>query len=192
ADGGAWVFKSAEESAHSDIRRLAQIIDRNDNVIQLEYDGADRLQRVVNSIGQSLEIEYDSTGHIAAVVAKLDAQTERRVAYERYRSGDADGNLHDLAGVTLPPVVDTVTGNDFPDGTSTIYTYSTGTGVAALDGNLLTITDSLGRVYLRNTYASSTDPDDFDFDHLVSQAWGNADDTISIAYVPISPAADNG
>src|SRR5690606_38152247 len=81
---------------------------------------------------------------------------------------------------------------DFPDGTSTIYTYSTGTGVAALDGNLLTITDSLGRVYLRNTYASSTDPDDFDFDHLVSQAWGNADDTISIAYVPISPAADNG
>lgn len=192
ADGGAWVFRSLEDSARADLRRLDRIVDRNGNAVELEYDRADRLQRVVNSSGQSLVLEYDSTGHIAAVVARLDAQTERRVTYERYRPGDPGGGSFDLARVTLPAVVDTVTGNDFPEGTSTIYTYATGTGVRGLDGNLLTITDGLGRVYLRNTYASSTDPDEFEFDHLVNQTWGDADDTISIEYVPVSPNADNG
>lgn len=192
ADGGEWVFKSAGDSARADIRRLAQIIDRNGNVVRLEYDDADRLERVVNSTGQSLELEYDATEHITAVTAKLDAQTERRVLYERYQPGEAGGNPFDLARVTLPAVVGTVTGNDFPNGTSMTFTYSTGFDDPALDGNLLTITDSLGHVYLRNTYASTTDPRDFEFDHLVNQVWGDESDEIALVYVPVSPTEDNG
>jgi RHS repeat-associated protein len=180
ADGGEWVFKSVEDSARSDIRRLAQIIDRNGNVVHLDYDDADRLEQVSNSTGQSLELEYDTTDHITAVTAKLDAQTERRVLYQRYQPGEVGGTPSDLARVTLP------------GGTTTTYTYSTGFADPALDGNLLTIADSLGRVYLRNTYASTTDPREFEFDHLVHQVWGEDDDVIAIVYAPVSPAADNG
>jgi hypothetical protein len=56
ADGGAWVFKSAVEAARSEIRRLAQNIDRNGNVIELstyyEYDVLNEMiSHNINAIG---------------------------------------------------------------------------------------------------------------------------------------------
>lgn len=192
ADGGQWIFKSAAESASYHTRKLWRIIDRNGNIVELEYDVNDRLERVVGAVGQSLDLEYDGSDHISAVVANLDATTERRVTYERYGSSDPDGNEFDLERVTLPPVVGTVTGNDFPSGTTTTYTYSTGATEPELDGNLLTIADSLGQVYLRNTYATTTNPLDFDFDRLVVQAWGDTTDLVSLTYASVTPSSSNG
>jgi RHS repeat-associated protein len=182
ADGGRWIFESAAESAQDGVRKLWRILDRNGNLVELEYGAQDRLERVVNAVGQSLELEYEGHGHIAAVVAKLDGATERRVVYEYYGIDDPDGNHLDLRRVTLPATVES----------TTTYTYSTGSAVAELDGNLLTIQDALGQVYLRNSYATTTDPADFEFDRLVRQVWGDADDVISMTYAPLTPAADNG
>jgi RHS repeat-associated protein len=174
ADGGQWIFESSGE-----IRKLQRIVDRNQNTVEFEYDAQDRLERVVNAVGQSLELEYDGHGRIGAVVAKLDDQTERRVTYEYYGIDDPRGNHLDLRRVTSPTL-------------TTSYTYSTNSGVPELDGNLLTIADSLGRVYLRNTYAATTDPADLEFDRLIAQDWGDAGDTLSLTYARVVPSAENG
>jgi RHS repeat-associated protein len=192
ADGGQWIFRSDAESAHAQIRKVWRIVDRNGNIVELEYDTHDRLERIINAGGQSLELEYDTHDHIEAVVAKLDDTTERRVTYEYYDTHDPRGNLFDLQRATSPAIVETVTDNDFPAGTTTIYTYSTATTAPELDGNLLTIEDARGHVYLRNTYATTTDPSDFEFDRLVRQAWGDADDAIALTYAPLTPFAGNG
>lgn len=119
-------------------------------------------------------------------MAVLDEETERRVTYQYYGSSDPDGNEFDLESVTLPEIVDTVTNNNFPSGITTTYTYSTGSMVAELNGNLLTIEDGLSQVYLRNTYATTTNPNDYEFDRLVSQAWGNVDDLITLTYAAVT------
>lgn len=191
ADGGQWIFKSAAQSASPLIRRLWRIVDRNGNIVELEYDVNDRLERVVNASGQSLELSYDTADHIISVIAELDASTQREVTYEYYGSGDPDGNLHDLERVTMPAVVGTVTGNNFPSGTSTVYTYSIGSTVPELNGNLLTIEDGLGQVYLQNTYATTTSSTNINFDRLVEQVWGDPGDLIALSYVTLRPAAGN-
>ena len=43
--------------------------------------------------------------------------------------------------MTTPAVTGTCTGNDFPDGKTTVYTYSKGFDDDRLNHNLLTITD---------------------------------------------------
>lgn len=141
ADGGQWIFKSAAESSSATIRRLWQIVDRNGNIVELKYGTSDRLDRVLNATGQSLELSYNSAGHIMSVIARLDIATQREVTYEYYGTSDIDGNPYDLERVTLPPVLGTVTRNDFASGTSTVYTYSVGSSAPDLNGNLLTIED---------------------------------------------------
>ncbi|WP_280524034.1 RHS repeat-associated core domain-containing protein [Enhygromyxa salina] len=191
ADGGTWTFNAAQDSARVGTRKLRRITDRNHNIVELEYDDNDRLEQVVNAVGQSLDFEYDATDHITKVTAQLGPDTSRTIHYDRYAADDPGGNPHDLRRVTLPPIVGTVTGNDFPDGTSTTYTYATGTGHTELDGNLLTIEDSLGQIYLRNTYSDTQDPGDFNFDRLLTQAWGNSNDRISMIYASVEPSATN-
>lgn len=191
ADGGQWIFKSAGQSSSATINRLWRIIDRNGNIVELDYDVNDRLERVVNATGQSLELSYDGSGRITSVIAQLDVSTQREVTYDYYGISDPDGNPGDLEQVTLPAVVGTVTGNDFTSGTSTVYTYSVGSLAADLNGNLLTIEDGLGQVYLENIYATTTSSTSIDFDRLAGQVWGDPGDLISLTYVALTPSAGN-
>ena len=92
---------------------------------------------------------------------------------------DACGNFGDLKSATTPVVMDTPNGNDFPNGKTTTYTYSTGFADERLNSNLLTITDgrrndpndpTFGEgPYLINFYAETTNPNDFFFDRVVRQ-----------------------
>ena len=52
--------------------------------------------------------------------------TGRSVTYEYYQNGDAHGAFGDLRSVTSPPVTGVPTGNDFPQGKTTVYRYNTG------------------------------------------------------------------
>ncbi len=47
-------------------------------------------------------------------------------------------------------------------------------------------------MYLTNTYASTTNPADFEFDRVLVQAWGDASDLIGLTYAPVRPSIDNG
>ena len=60
------------------------------------------------------------------------------------RAKPAAGRRGDLKSVTSPPVTGTPNGNDFPDGKTTTYTYSTGYTNDAENHLLLSVIDANG------------------------------------------------
>ena len=98
------------------------------------------------------------------------------------------GSFGDLRSVTTPVVNGTPNGNDFPDGKTTIYTYSTGFADERLNHNLLTITDPKGQLYLSNVYGDSGPG----FDRVIRQIWGNPGDLADYVYVPLIPSENDG
>jgi YD repeat-containing protein len=140
-DQGYWEFfpLRARPGMGQDFRvaRLAKIVDRNGNTIRLEYDAQDRLVTIFDTLDRPITI-----GHRPDLY--LDSITDfagRTVRYEYYGPGEAGGWPGDLKAVIRPAVTGTPTGNDFPAGKKTSYTYSVGDRSSRLSHNLLTITD---------------------------------------------------
>ena len=88
----------------------------------------------------------------------------RMVKFDYYTGGMLGGSLGDLASVTSPPVTGTPNGNDFPDGKTMRYTYSTGSPDEQLNHNLLTVTDPKNQTWLEFAYHTNTNPADLDYD----------------------------
>ncbi len=204
-DSGQWVFHAFDGTPQEG--KIAAIIDRNGNELTLAYDGSGRLQTITDTLGRDITVAYNLQGYIESVTDFAG----RQVRYAYYDDGDAEGGLGDLESVTTPAVTGTPTGNDFPDGKTTVYTYSTGFNGRALDEilpgdgrdhplnhNLLTITDGKGQEYLRNTYYANETKGyvaggsatglavrpgpDMCFDRLIRQSWGNTQDVVDINY----------
>ena len=95
--------------------RLVEAADRHRNALRYEYDAAGRLARLTDTAGRKIAFRYDPAGRLAEV----EDFVGRRVRY----AYDAKG---DLVAATLPAIVGTPNGNDFPDGTTTRYRYSSG------------------------------------------------------------------
>lgn len=184
-DTGMWAFLPLDGTPAQG--RISWIADRNGNTLTFGYDSLGRLSQVTDTLGRMFTVLYNPDGFIAAV---MDF-TERTVRYDYYQDGDADGSAGDLRSVTSPFVRGTPNGNDFPQGKTTFYTYSTGLPVEALNHNLLTITDPQGQTWLQNTYATNQNPADFNFDRVTSQAWGNPDDLLMLTYTPPIPGPGN-
>ena len=175
--------------------KIIRKTDRNGNEMQFFYDAQGRLNEVVDTLGRSIDIAYNANGFIQSVTDF----TGRSVTYDYYRNGDADGSFGDLKSVTSPAVTGTPTGNDFPNGKTTSYTYSTGFRDEQLNHNLLTITDgrrndlndpTFGEgPYLVNVYSATTDPDNLNYDRVIRQIWGG--DTVDIHYERQTPSAGN-
>ena len=181
SDTGAWTFHSLNDP---DIAgKIMTITDRNDNSLTFHYGPQGRLQSIDDTLGRTINIDYNADGFIESITDF----TGRRVAYEYYAGADPNGAFGDLKSVTSPPVTGTPNGNDFPDGKTTVYTYSTGSSDERLNHNLLTITDPLGQTYLHNVYSETTDPDNTSFDHVMRQVRGYADELIDLVYVSTSP-----
>ena len=66
-------------------------------------------------------VSYNSNGFISAITDFA----ERVIRYEYYDGTEPSGNFGDLKSVTTPVVIGTPNENDFPDGKTTTYTYST-------------------------------------------------------------------
>lgn len=185
---GRWEFESL--SSQNPVTASAPgmidlIVDRNGNEISFHYDGAGRLSTVVDTLGRPVEVSYDSMGRVGAVTDF----TGRAVTYEYYGDGDFGGGAGDLRSSTSPAIVGTPTGNDFPAGKTTMYTYSSGFGDERLNHNLLSITDPLGQVFLQNTYAPTTDDSELSFDALVQQVWGG--EVVHIHHETVTPLPSN-
>jgi RHS repeat-associated protein len=186
-DTGTWNFHgfgggSPEEG------KIRSIVDRNGNSLDFTYDPGGRLIAVSDTLGRDILIGHNADGFIETVTD----HTGREVRYEYYSIGDPGGSFGDLKSSTSPAVVGTVTGNDYPSGKTTVYTYSKGLAEERLNHNLLTITDPKGHVYLINEYAPTTDPTDPDFDHVLTQIWGDPGDRLDYVYLPVSPDPSNG
>ena len=186
ADSGEWRFFPIDGTPAEG--KVYVIVDRNGNTLSFAYDGQGRLAQVVDTLGRVYTVAYVPGRDLIAFVEDFGG---RRVTY----AYDADDNL---VSVTSPAVTGTSTGNDFPAGKTTRYTYSSGFADVRLNHNLLTIVDGRrndpndptfdpNRPYLTNVYAATLDPNDLNFDRVLRQVWGDPGDIIDIVYAPQTP-----
>lgn len=185
SDNGRWNFRSLNEPVAPG--RLSSIVDRNGNTLSFTYDAHGRLSVITDTLGRDIVVSYNAEGMIASVTDF----TGRQIVYEYYQEGDAGGSAGDLKSVRSPVVVGTPHGNDFPQGKTTVYSYTKGFPDERLNHNLLTITDARGQTWLRNSWSEASDDADWHFDRLVAQTWGELGERIMIAYVPQSGCSEN-
>jgi RHS repeat-associated protein len=125
--------------------------------MQFAYNSQGQLSRVLDTLGRAYLYHYDA---VTGRLIEVDDFTGRFVKY----SYDFHG---DLLAVTSPAVTGTPNGNDFPNGKTWQYTYSSEFADDRLNHNLLTITapnevaaDGLPRViaqYQNNTNSPNLD-----------------------------------
>jgi RHS repeat-associated protein len=181
-DGNTWTFLPLDHPNAPG--RIGEMRDRNGNAMSFQYDTGGQLIGVVDTLDREIAYFYNASGLLTDVVDF----TGRTVHYEYYLDGDEGGGAGDLKSVTYPAVVGTPNGNDFPEGKTWTYTYSTGFQDARFNHNLLTVTDAKGQEFKALTY--DTNPNSPDADRVIRQELGG--DIIDYVYVPQSPAPENG
>ncbi len=132
ADTGHWDFNPLDSSVIAG--KIARIVDRNGNTVSLNYNTSGRLVEIVDDLGRMTTVAYNTAGQLASVT-----DFSGRVVRYAY---DGHG---DLVACVSPPVSGTPNGNDFPDGKTTTYTYSTGTSTESEKHLLLSVVDALGQ-----------------------------------------------
>jgi len=184
ADTGRWVFNPTDDPAAAG--KLHQIITRNGDTMTLGYDTSGRLVQVVDDLDRTNTMACDASG----LVTNVTDFTGRSVTYQYY-SGDpseTDGSAGDLKSVTSPPVTGTPNGNDFPDGKTTTYTYSTGYANDAENHLLLTVTDPKGQLACQFTYEHN--PASPNYLHCIAAQAGTNTPTM-FSYLPQTPSPSN-
>lgn len=172
------------DDRHGDLNRTILYYDTQGRLITIE----DAVGRTDKLPGREVHIEYNPAGYVSRVIDFASEYADPNLVPPDARGRviqygyDGDGNL---TSVTYP--ADIVPGHPelvrFPQGTTTTYTYSSGSGDPALNHNLLTITDGRGndpgdpvhgQAYLVNTYGVTGE----DFDRVKEQRLGNATGTV--------------
>jgi YD repeat-containing protein len=161
-DTGTWEFY------HFGVRpaggKIARITDRNGNAIQFTYNLQDRLVEIVDTLGRAYALAYNADG----LLSSLTDFAGRTWTYAYHDAGSTNGSSGDLASVTTPAVTNTPTGNDFPDGKTTLYAYTRGAADDRLNHNLTRITDSKGQTRLQVLYHTNTNPGSIEFDTVAT------------------------
>ena len=194
-DTSRWIFCAFDDSPSQG--KILQKIDRNGNTMTFDYDDQGRLSKITDTLDRNILIAHNDDGFIESVTDFKG----RVVRYKYYQDGDSGGSFGDLKSCTTPAVVSTPNGNDFPEGKTTRFTYTTGFNDDQLNHNLLTITDgrrndsnddTFGQgPYVVNVYSSSTNANDFNqYDRIIRQEWGG--DILDFTYNSVRPTAANG
>jgi len=182
ADTGFWEFNP--QGTLPAAGKLARIQDRNGNALTLGYDGEGRLAAITDTLGRVHTVDYTPEGRIAGVTDS----TGRTVSYAYYGGGSSGGSPGDLMSVTSPPVVGTPNGNDFPDGKTVSYTYTSGHADDRANHLLLTVVDALGQTPLHCDY--DLDPLSPTFQRCVAFQRG-AHPPACMTYMPQAASPDN-
>ncbi|MCA8970036.1 MAG: RHS repeat-associated core domain-containing protein [Planctomycetes bacterium] len=154
---------------------LAAITDRTgQNSMTFLRNAYCNIEEVVDTQGRKYTLRYSDNSPTQLLTSITDFRG-RTVRYE-YDLRD------DLIRVTSPSVVGTPTGNDFPSGKTTLYTYSQGAIDARLDHNLLSIVEpgfntgndpGQSKAMVTMTYAATADPTKVEFDRVIAERWGH-------------------
>ena len=183
ADTGQWMFNPFDGTATAG--KLIQIITRNGDTMTLGYDTSGRLAQVVDDLGRTNTVAYNSAGQVSSVTDF----TGRSVTYQYYQGLKADnGGAGDLKSVTSPPVTGTPDGNDFHDGKTTTYTYSTGYANDAENHLLLSVIDAKGQTAYTHVYQHNQT--DLEFLHCIASQEGTNTPAV-FTYLPQTPAPSN-
>jgi len=170
--------------------RISESRDAFGNTMTFAYDGAGRLSTITDTLGRTITVAYNARSLVESVT-----DFAGRSIHYAYCDGVEPGcDLDDLKSVTSPAVTGTPTGNDFPQGRTTTYTYSHGYAFAELNHNLLSISDASGKTFVRFGYSSADDPTDPSFDRLyqIETDDGSTKSQETYAYVSQVPDPTNG
>jgi YD repeat-containing protein len=155
--------------AQQGLANLAELRDRNGNSMRFQYNEKGQLIRVLDTLGRPIEYRYNDKGRLVEVRDFLG------------RSIKLEYNRRDqLIAVTSPAVTGTPNGNDFPNGKTVRYKYSSGFTDERLENNLLEITApnevaSGGKPRVVITY--DTDPASPTADRVLSLMIGGTNQT---------------
>jgi RHS repeat-associated protein len=143
---------------------MTRVVDRNGNTMRFMYNGENQLIRVMDTLGRPIDYRYNADGRLSEVSDFMG----RMIRFQYDQNGD-------LVAVTSPAIRGTPTGNDFPQGKTTRYSYSPGFGEDMFNHNLLTITapnevSSGGMPRIRIEY--DTSPTSPNRDRVLSQTVG--------------------
>jgi len=191
SDRGKWNFHPLDSGPVAVRGKISTAVDRNNNTTTFAYDAWGWLTSVTDPLGRSLTITYHA-GPLSDYIESVCDFTGRCVTYAHYDGVESGGNFGDLKSVTSPAVTGTPTGNDFPQGKTVTYKYSTGNADENLNHNLTEIVDAKGQTFIVNSYASTTNPANTNYDHIESQRWGSAGQTSHVTYAAQTPSAGNG
>jgi YD repeat-containing protein len=160
------------------IAKLTSISDHNGNQMTFQYSTNAQLTNVVDTLGRSIAYSYDPYGRLKTVTDF--AGRALSFAY------DSNGNL---ISATSPVVTNTPTGNNFPSGKTTLYTYSSGFSDTRFNHNLLSITapnEAAVGGPARLVAQYDTNPSSTNADRLVSLRLGGTNATGVVAGGTIS------
>lgn len=107
--------------------------DRFNNRMLFDYDERGNLHRVIDVFGREIQFVFETAGDGVDRLARIEDFMGRQVRYQYDRNGD-------LVSVTTPVIEGTSTGNDFPNGRTERYTYSSGFARPELNHNILSLT----------------------------------------------------
>lgn len=179
-----------EKTHFNKVGRLIRKEDRFGNRLSFEYDLRGHLAKVIDVYLRTLEFSYDDRG----LLVKLKDFANREVIYQYNDS-------QELVAVTTHAVKNTVTGNDFPMGKTTRYSYACDPIKRALCHNLLTMTmpnevANGGPPVLINYYGEQ--PGSYSYDKIIKQVYGGTNHTgiaaggeISYQYEAVNQGADS-
>jgi len=125
SDGTRLEFQAADADG---LAQMESITDRNDNQLNFFYNEG-RLTCILDVYDRSYDFFYDDQGHLV----QLTDFDGRSVTYQY----DSEGNL---ISVTSPSVTGTSTDNDFVNGRTWQYGYSSGRALPRQNHNLLSVT----------------------------------------------------
>lgn len=125
-DGTVDMYRAPDSMA---VATMSSMTDRQGNTTRFQYDANEQLTFVTDTLGRPIEFFYDSQAHLTEI-----RDFENRSTRFTY---DANG---DLTSITTPIVTGTPNGNDFPNGQTTRFTYSSGFADPRLNHELLTVT----------------------------------------------------
>lgn len=148
--------------------KILESRDRNDNFMTFHYNAQRQLVRVNDTLGRDIIYRYIAGGVNNGRLQEIEDFIGRKIVFNY----DANG---DLIEVRSPAVTGTPNGNDFPQGKTTRYTYSSGFSDERLNHNLLTIARpnevaAGGPPVLINEYG--TNPNSFEIDKVIRQTYG--------------------
>jgi YD repeat-containing protein len=108
---------------------MTQVVDRHGNTMRFLYNLRRQLIQIIDTLGRPIEYRYSADGRLMEV----RDFSNRTLRFDYDRNGD-------LVAATSPAVTGTPTRNNFLQGKTARYTYSSGFPDAVLNHNLLTIT----------------------------------------------------
>lgn len=151
--------------------KIASIRDANSHELTFVYDTENELIRTTDTLGRIFTYAYYGHGRLRL----LTDPTGRSVTFNYYQDSDTGGSTYDLRSIVIQnPVdfsLDPGAPSPWPINKTISFTYQKDT-TEILSHNILTLTDSSGAEYVKNTYDTN--------DRVISQKFG--DGTLIYSY----------